>query len=164
MILTDWFATMDHSNDLHVGQVRRMPERIPMVDEMEEETEEELEEEWRLLKAMFSYKLKKSRREEPLVDGWIISPPPLAEPESLGHFESLGHPLFQHSLDDADLTDVEEEEEEEEERKEEKQVTHTEKPPVSQVKQVALPAWRSGPLGIRLLFRHLPFCSDLPVL
>ena len=31
-------------------QVRRMPERIPMVDEMEEETEEELEEEWRLLK------------------------------------------------------------------------------------------------------------------
>ena len=30
-------------------QVRRMPERIPMVDEMEEETEEELEEEWRLL-------------------------------------------------------------------------------------------------------------------
>ena len=51
---------MDHSNDLHVGQVRRMPERIPMVDEMEEETEEELEEEWRLLKAMFSYKLKKA--------------------------------------------------------------------------------------------------------
>ena len=31
-------------------QVRRMPERIPMVDEMEEETEEELEEECRLLK------------------------------------------------------------------------------------------------------------------
>ena len=33
-----------------VEQVRRMPERIPMVDEMEEETEEELEEEWRLIK------------------------------------------------------------------------------------------------------------------
>ena len=46
-----------------------------------------------------------------MIDGWIIAPPPLAQPESLGHFESLGHPLFQHSLDDADLTDVEEEDE-----------------------------------------------------
>ena len=70
-----------------------------------------------------------------MIDGWIISPPPLAEPESLGHFESLGHPLFQHSVDDADLTDVEEEEEEdeeevEEERKEEKQVGDKETHPV----------------------------------
>ena len=129
-----------------------MPERIPMVDEMEEETEEELEEEWRLIKLfLFLFPKLKCRREDPLIDGWIIAPPTLAEPESLGHLESLGHPLFQHSLDDADLTDVEEEEEEEEEE-------------VKEEKQVALPAWRSGPLGIRLLFRHLPFCSDVTVL
>ena len=147
-----------------------MPERIPMVDEMEEETEEELEEEWRWLNTHFSFFSNcESRREEPLIDGWIIAPPPLAQPESLGHYESLGHPLFQHSLDDADLTDVEEEdeeeEEEEEEKKEEKQVSHREpasRPNCEQV--VALPAWKSGPLGIRLLFRHLPFCSDVPVL
>ena len=81
----------------------------------------------------FILQIEKSRREEPLVDGWIISPPPLAEPESLGHFESLGHPLFQHSLDDADLTDVEEEdeEEEEEETKKEKQVNSQRKPSIN---------------------------------
>ena len=60
------------------------------------------------------------RREEPIIDGWIIAPPPLAEPESLGPLESLGHPLFQHSLDD--LSEEEEEEEEEVTQGEEKQV------------------------------------------
>ena len=82
------------------------------------------------------------RREEPIIDGWIIAPPPLAEPESLSHFESLGHPLFQHSLDDADLTDVEEEDEEEEEEEEKKEMHFVENEQLVDILNEAYPKIR----------------------
>ena len=91
--------------------------------------------------------MEEDRVQTPIYNGWIIQPP-LAQPESLSVSLLTLHG-GQHSVD-TEETDIEEEEEEDKDEEEE------------EIKTLATPTRRQG--GIMLLFRHLPFCSEVPVL
>ena len=114
-----------------------MPDRIPMVDEMTEEEEDAMEEE--------------DGMKTPIYNGWIIQPP-LAQPESLSVSLLTLHG-GQHSVD-TEETDIEDEEDEDKDKDDFKED--------EEIKTMATPTRRQG--GIMLLFRHLPFCSEVPVL